>query len=88
MNYIIPKFVEYIPDHLEEGIIYISLPFGVAVHKCCCGCSYKVITPLSDDWWTLTINGDLISLDPSIGNFQFPCKSHYSIKNNEIIWYR
>jgi len=30
--------------------------------------------------------GDLVSLFPSIGNWSHPCKSHYWIRDNKVIW--
>jgi hypothetical protein len=84
---LIHKFVEYIPEKLEDGVIYISGPFATVVHKCCCGsCGNKVVTPISPTDWKLSFDGDSISLEPSIGNFQFPCKSHYYIKHNKVEW--
>jgi hypothetical protein len=80
------KFVTFIPDHLEDGIIYISMEYAVAIHKCCCGCGNEVVTPLSPTDWKLTFDGETISLYPSIGNWNFKCQSHYWIKNNEVEW--
>jgi Family of unknown function (DUF6527) len=80
------EFVEYIPDDIKEGTIYISVTFATAVHKCCCGCRNQVITPLSPTDWKLTFDGKFISLDPSIGNWGFPCQSHYWIKHNKVRW--
>jgi hypothetical protein len=34
----------------------------------------------------MTFDGDLVSLSPSIGNWQFPCRSHYWIRENAIVW--
>jgi hypothetical protein len=39
------RFVEYIPEQLEERTIYISIRFATAVHRCCCGCGREVVTP-------------------------------------------
>src|ERR1041385_4065017 len=79
------KFVESIPETLEDGIIYISMEYATAIHNCCCGCGQQVVTPFSPTGWTLIFNGK-ISLDPSIGNWSFACKSHYWITNSEIEW--
>jgi len=27
-----------------------------------------------------------VTLDPSIGNWSFPCRSHYRIRNNRVRW--
>lgn len=82
------RFVESIPDELEDGILYISLRFRVVMHSCCCGCKNKVITPLSPVRWRMTFNGKSISLHPSIGNWNFECQSHYWITNSEVEWAR
>jgi hypothetical protein len=84
-----PQFVEYMPDDkdLKEGFLYVSMPFGVAIHLCCCGCGNKVVTPfMGPEAWTLDKEGALLSLSPSIGNFNFQCKSHYFIKKNCVQW--
>jgi len=78
------KFVEHIPDTLEDGVVYISIEYCMAIHKCVCGCGNEVVTPLSPTDWELSFNGKSISLYPSIGNWNFECKSHYWITNNKI----
>jgi hypothetical protein len=80
------EFVEFIPDKLEEGVIYVSMVFATAAHRCGCGCGKEVVTPLSPTDWKLIFDGKTISLDPSIGNWSFDCKSHYWIKNNRVKW--
>ncbi|MEA5551179.1 DUF6527 family protein [Anabaena cylindrica UHCC 0172] len=80
------EFVEYIPDNLNDNTIYVSIKFGTVAHKCCCGCGNEVFTPLSPTDWKLTFNGKSISLEPSIGNWSFKCKSHYWIRHNNVIW--
>jgi hypothetical protein len=82
------KFVEYIPEQLEEGIIYITIEYRSAVHLCACGCGNKVVTPLTPTDWELTFDGKSISLSPSIGNWSFNCKSHYFITNNKVRFVR
>lgn len=80
------QFVEHIPEKLEEGTIYVSIAFATAAHKCCCGCGSEVVTPLSPTDWKLIFDGQSVSLDPSIGNWNFPCRSHYWIKRNRVRW--
>lgn len=80
------EFVDLIPEELKEGIIYVSIPYSLVAHKCACGCGNEVITPLSPTDWKLTFDGESITLYPSIGNWNFDCKSHYWIRNNEINW--
>lgn len=73
-------FVDLMPAEREEGVVYVSMKYSTAVHNCLCGCGMKVVTPIRPDKWTLTYDGEAISLSPSIGNWSFPCKSHYWIK--------
>lgn len=80
------KFVDSVPDDLEEGVLYISMEYGTVLHKCCCGCGSEVNTPLSPASWKLKYDGECISLSPSIGNWSFPCQSHYWIKKSKVIW--
>lgn len=80
------EYVEFIPEHLQTGILYISIKYKTASHLCCCGCGYKVVTPLNSAKWTLTKHGKSVSLFPSVGNWSFPCKSHYWIMHGQIKW--
>lgn len=81
-------FVRDIPAEPEQGKLYISIQYATAVHRCCCGCGNKVVTPISPADWTLIFDGEHVSLDPSIGNWSFPCKSHYWITANRVKWAR
>ncbi len=83
---IVPKFVEFVPDTVESGVLYVSEKYGTAIHKCCCGCGEEVVTPLNPVDWQLTRVGDAVSLNPSIGNWNYPCKSHYWIVRNRVEW--
>lgn len=82
------EFVEFMPSALEEGVVYVSIPFATAIHNCFCGCGNKVVTPLSPTDWKLIFDGETISLDPSIGNWNFDCQSHYWIRKDRISWAR
>jgi hypothetical protein len=82
------KFVEFIPEQLEDGVLYISLTYCTAIHKCVCGCKNEVVTPFSPTDWKMMFDGETISLSPSIGNWNFDCKAHYWIRNSEIIFAR
>ncbi|MFJ5640721.1 DUF6527 family protein [Streptomyces sp. NPDC093223] len=81
-------FVDCFPEQLDQGMVYISIRYAVITHLCCCGCGYEVVTPLAPREWKLTFDGVAISLHPSIGNWSFPCKSHYWIRNNTVVWAR
>lgn len=80
------KFVDKIPDEIEEGTLYISIPYETAIHKCCCGCGNEVVTPLSPKQWSLTFDGESVTLYPSIGNWSLKCRSHYFIRRNAVVW--
>jgi len=82
------RFVEIIPDAVEDGVLYISLKYCTAIHNCACGCGNEVVTPISPTDWKLIFDGKTVSLSPSIGNWSFNCQSHYWIKRNEIIYAR
>jgi hypothetical protein len=83
---LVHKFVEFIPRELEVNVIYISIPYATAIHNCCCGCGNRVVTPISPAGWKLIFDGRTISLEPSIGNWRYACRSHYWIENNRVIW--
>lgn len=80
------EFVEHIPERLEDGALYISLEYATTAHRCACGCGNEVFTPLSPTDWKLIYNGEAVSLKPSIGNWSFPCQSHYWIEEGRIRW--
>lgn len=82
------EFVESAPRPLSEGILYISDRFHTALHKCCCGCGREVVTPLNSAGWSYRRDGGGVTLKPSIGNWSFPCQSHYLIIRNEVVWAR
>lgn len=80
------EFVEFIPKEREEAVLYVSIPYATAVHNCFCGCKTKVVTPISPVGWQLGFDGETVSLAPSVGNWSFPCRSHYIIRRDTVIW--
>lgn len=78
--------VQYIPKTLEPGVLYVSEEFEAAVHLCACGCGLKVSTPLGPTEWSFLDSPNGPSLEPSIGNWQFPCRSHYWIQGGQVVW--
>ncbi len=80
------EFVQAVPDHLDDGVVYVSIAYTTALHRCCCGCGTEVVTPLSPTGWKITFDGVSISLHPSIGNWSLPCRSHYWITNSQVRW--
>lgn len=82
------SFVTDIPETLRAGVLYVSMEYATALHRCCCGCGAEVVTPLSPTGWELTYDGVGVTLHPSIGNWSVPCQSHYWIRRGAIIWDR
>ena len=80
--------VQFIPKTLEPGVLYVAEEFGAAAHLCACGCGVKVRTPLSPTDWSLANTPGGPTLDPSIGNWQQPCQSHYWIRDGKVLWAR
>lgn len=80
------EFVEHAPEQLEPGVVYVSIKYASALHQCCCGCGSEVITPLTPTDWQLIFDGKTVSLYPSIGNWRYPCRSHYWIRRNRVKW--
>jgi len=80
------QHVQFIPEVLDYGILYISVPYKTALHKCACGCGQEVVTPLGPAEWSLRESGGNVTLYPSIGNWSFPCESHYFIRDSNIVW--
>jgi hypothetical protein len=80
------EFVDHIPEELVEGFVFVSMAYATAAHKCACGCGNEVITPLTPTDWQLIFDGESISLRPSIGNWNFPCQSHYWLDRNRVRW--
>lgn len=78
-------FTDSIPIDLADGVLYVSMEYCMAKHKCPCGCGLTVITPILPKRWHLYYDGETITLSPSIGNYQF-CGSHYFIRKNKIVW--
>lgn len=94
LNEIEPVFCEQIPGDLEQGKLYVSEEYGVAIHLCACGCGEKSVTPIKPSsgrygGWTVTKHGgNVVTLNPSIGNWsgESPYHAHYFIRQNIIIW--
>lgn len=79
------EFVETMPNSLEDGVIYVSERYRVALHNCCCGCGEEVSTPLGPTEYALWDDGGGVTVAPSIGNHDFACGSHYLIEQGQIV---
>lgn len=84
------KMVEFMPEVLEDGVLYVSEKYGTAIHLCACGCGKETVTPIKPFWhtgWDYTNDNGVITLYPSIGNMNFcPNKAHYFYERNRVRW--
>ena len=83
-----PEFADSFPAAMQEGVLYVSIPYCTCGHLCCCGCGHEVVTPLSPARWSLTYDGQNVSLHPSVGNWALACQSHYWIRKGKVVWSR
>ena len=83
-----PEFVDLMPRELRPGILYVSMKYATTQHLCACGCGKKVVLPLSPADWNLRYDGENISMSPSVGNWEYSCRSHYWIEGNQVHWAR
>ena len=84
---ILPEFVDEIPEEIDEGYLYLCLPYNAVIHKCACGCGEIISTPLDKKHgWIMKYDGEAVTLFPSIGNGSYKCRSHYFIRGNIIEW--
>jgi hypothetical protein len=88
VSFLRPAFADSFPTPMDPGVLYVSIPYRTCGHLCCCGCGCEVITPLSPAQWSLTYDGENVSLSPSIGNWALPCQSHYWIRKGKVRWSR
>lgn len=79
-----PVFVETMPDNYERGKVYISETYKVANHICLCGCDNMTVMPFGDPkyWQLVKESNGTVSFIGSVGNYSFPCKSHYIMTKN------
>lgn len=80
--------VHFMPKELKQGVLYMSDEFRTAAHLCACGCGAKVRTPLGPAAWSLEETEHGPTLDPSVENWQKPCRSHYWITGGKVLWCR
>lgn len=86
VTHLLTKDVEFMPDVIEDGIIYVSDRFELAIHLCACGCGVKTVTPFNKpDGWDLSRDVNGITLRPSIGNMNIcPNRAHYYVSDGKI----
>ncbi len=80
------RFVEFAPEILDEGVLYVSVEYGTVVHLCACGCGTQAVTPLGPKEYRITYDGETVTLRPSVGNWGFECRSHYTVDKGRVTW--
>ncbi|MGX9120463.1 DUF6527 family protein [Mesorhizobium sp. BHbsci] len=77
--------VDRIPSQMREGIVYHTEEFELAGLLCACGCGHRItlLVPDSHNVWD---EGGYVTIRPSIGVFDAPCKSHYIISAGDVQW--
>jgi hypothetical protein len=80
------EVVNSFPEKLRARTVYITADRDLAGHLCACGCEKEVITPLSPTDWSIKLNRRGVTLNPSIGNWAYPCRSHYFILDGNVVW--
>ena len=84
-------FVESMPpfDSIKEGELWISHKHRTVNLRCPCGCGRFRVLSLHPSRWHVYFDGKSVSLDGPTGGSVWAfsgCGSHYSIRNNEVIW--
>lgn len=79
------RLVNRIPKQMEESIVYHTEEFELAGLLCACGCEHRItlIVPESHRVWD---EGGYATIQPSVGVFDAPCKSHYVIRAGNVQW--
>ena len=87
VNHLEPVFVDSIPSDgdLVAGKLYISILYTTTVHLCASGCGFKVVLPLSPAQYRFEFDGVDVSMSPSVGNWDYPCGSHYWIRRGRVV---
>lgn len=86
INEVTYEMVDLLPGVLADGVVYVSLEHRTIVHKCLCGCGERVVLNLSPAGWEVTLDGETISLCPSVSSGSLDCNSHYWIRKNKVDW--
>ena len=80
------EWVDDMPPTPGRGVLYISVKHRLTIHLCACGCGEKTVLPLGPADWQMEYDGKTVSVAPSIGNLQAPCRSHYFIVRSRTVW--
>lgn len=80
-----------VPMDIEHGTVYIIGETDhkwLALLKCPCNCNATIhlnLLPETRPRWTFAVEGEAISLSPSIHRAE-GCKAHFFIRKGEVQW--
>lgn len=79
------QLVDRIPTQVRESVVYHTQEFELAGMLCACGCGHRItlLVPDSHQVWD---EGGYATIQPSVGVFDAPCKSHYVISAGDVQW--
>ena len=78
-----------LPYPLEKGMLYVCWKLKYVAFQCPCGCGYDVALAYQGNeketyQWRFSEQDGKVTLSPSVAID--PCKAHFFIRNNKIIW--
>ena len=74
------RFVATMPEMFESGILYVSMEYATAAHRCCCGCGEEVYEASRGTNEIARLHGKLIidlMLDSKMGRLIFGMREPY-----------
>lgn len=77
--------VDRLPPVLDDNVVYVSQEYGLAALKCACGCGHRVTLLLGDGHTVNEVDG-LADISPSIGVWDAACRSHFWVRDGNIVW--
>lgn len=92
------KEVRHVPDlnypgdsSLDDGVLYVVDDSPYVQYNCPCGCGSIVTLPTLKHQegyhgWGFLEDRGMITLSPSIHSTGLPCRSHYFIRANRVVW--
>jgi len=81
------KRVDRLPSVVDENVVYVCDEYEIAALKCACGCGHTVTLLLDDGHQVRDVEG-FADISPSIGVWDAACKSHFWIRQGNVIWGR
>lgn len=77
------ELVERIPRQMAEAVVYHTEEFELAGLLCACGCGHRItlLVPDSHEVWD---DGGYVTISPSVGVLDAPCKSHFFITRGNV----